>query len=79
VAFYGVDKLRFRAPTFIGDTIHSQSEIIGLRPKDDECGVATAKLEAINQRNEVVMSCDFSVLLHRKALPAAQPNAQVSA
>ncbi len=75
VAFYGVDKLRFRAPTFIGDTIHSESEIILLRPKDDKYGVATAKLETINQRNEVVVSCDFSLLLHRQELSATQTGA----
>lgn len=73
-AFYGVDKLRFRAPTFIGDTIHSESEIINLRPKDDAYGVATAKLEVLNQRNEVVLSCDFSCLLHRKAFSSAPPS-----
>jgi acyl dehydratase len=76
VAFYGVDKLRFRAPAFIGDTIHSESEIIGLRPKDEKYGIATARLEAINQRDEVVLSCDFSCLLHRKALPDAEPIAR---
>jgi acyl dehydratase len=71
-AFYGVDKLRFRKPTFIGDTIHSESEIMNLREKDEKYGVATAKLEARNQRNEVVMSCDFSVLVHRSPQAASQ-------
>src|SRR6187401_1784581 len=66
-AFYGVDKLRFLNPTFIGDTIHAESEIINLREKDAKFGVATAKLDIVNQRNEVALSCDFSVLVHRKA------------
>lgn len=66
-AFYGVDKLRFLNPTFIGDTIHAEGEIVNLREKDDKYGVATAKLEIVNQRNEVALSCDFSVLVHRKA------------
>lgn len=70
-AFYGVDNLRFRKPTYIGDTLHAEREIIKLRAKDDNYGVATAKLEAWNQRNEVVMSCDFSVLVHR-SVPSVQ-------
>jgi acyl dehydratase len=66
-AFYGVNNLRFRKPTYIGDTLYAEREITELRPKDDKYGVATAKLEAVNQRSEVVMSCDFSVLVHRSA------------
>jgi acyl dehydratase len=73
-AFYGVDKLRFLNPTFIGDTIHAEGEIINLRERDDKFGVATAKLEVVNQRNEIALSCDFSVLAHRKAPPAPYGN-----
>lgn len=73
-AFYGVDNLRFRKPTYIGDTLHAEREIIRLRPKDEQYGVATAKLEAVNQRAEVVMSCDFSVLVHR-SVPSADKRA----
>src|SRR5690348_16238508 len=32
-AFYGVDRLRFLKPTFIQDTLHAETEIIGLRDK----------------------------------------------
>jgi len=73
-AFYGVDKLRFLNRTFIGDTIHAESEIINLREKDAKFGVATAKLDIVNQRNEVALSCDFSVLVHRKAMPTPYGN-----
>src|SRR5437870_2471314 len=31
-AFYGVDRLRFHQPTFIGDTLHSTVEIMELQP-----------------------------------------------
>jgi acyl dehydratase len=66
-AFYGVDNLRFIRPTFIGDTIHSVREITQLRAKDDHHGVASAKLEVRNQRNETVLACDFRVLVFRRA------------
>jgi len=67
-AFYGVDKLRFLKPTFIGDTLHAESEVIALRDKGSAHGVATALLTAVNQRGECVMSCEFSLLIRRERL-----------
>jgi acyl dehydratase len=64
-AFYGVDRLRFIAPTFIGDTLHARREIIRLKDRDDTAGVVTALLEGINQRDEKVMSCEFSLLIRK--------------
>jgi 3-hydroxybutyryl-CoA dehydratase len=64
-AFYGVDKLRFRKPTFIGDTLHSEAEVIRLEPRGEAHGVTTVLLQAINQRSEVVMSCEFSLLVRK--------------
>jgi len=70
-AFYGVDNLRFVRPTFIGDTIHSVREITELRPKDEHYGVASARLEVRNQREEAVVICDFRILVHRRSAAAA--------
>lgn len=67
-AFYGVDKLRFLKPTFIGDTLYAESEVVALRDKGETRGVATALLTAVNQRHERVMSCEFSLLLRRERL-----------
>lgn len=67
-AFYGVDRLRFTKPTFIGDTLHARTEIIGLRPKSESHGVATLRLDAINQRDEIVMTCEFSLLVRNQRL-----------
>lgn len=69
-AFYGVDKLRFVKPTFINDTLHARSEIVAMRDKSEGHGVVTLHLEGINQREEVVMSCDFSLLVRRERLAA---------
>jgi acyl dehydratase len=69
-AFYGVDKLRFLKPTFIGDTLHARSEVIALRDKGERHGVATTRLTAHNQRGETVLSCEFSLLIRRERLPA---------
>lgn len=67
-AFYGVDKLRFTKPTFINDTLYAHTEIIGLRDKGERHGVATLLLHGVNQRDETVLSCEFSLLVRRTAL-----------
>jgi len=67
-AFYGVDKLRFLKPTFIGDTLHAETEVIRLREKDADHGVATAQLFGVNQRDEQVLSCEFSLLIRKRRL-----------
>lgn len=69
-AFYGVDKLRFIKPTFIGDTLHAESEITAMKDKGDRHGVVTAHLKAVNQRGETVLSCEFSLLIRRERLAA---------
>jgi acyl dehydratase len=67
-AFYGVDKLRFLKPTFIGDTLHAQSEVIALRDRGDQHGVVTSRLTGHNQRGETALSCEFSLLIRRQRL-----------
>ena len=67
-AFYGVDKLRFLKPSFIGDTIHAETEIIRLKDRGHAHGVVTNLLTIINQRHETVLSCEFSILIRRQPL-----------
>lgn len=75
-AFYGVDRLRFTKPTFIGDTLYARTEIIGLRAKGEHQGVATLRLDGINQRNEIVLTCEFSLLVRNQRLMAARPDVE---
>ena len=71
-AFYGTDKLRFLKPSFIGDTVWARSEIIDLRPKRDGAGVATCELYGVNQRQEKILRCEFSLLIRsERFFPAA--------
>lgn len=67
-AFYGVDKLRFIRPTFINDTLYARSEIIRLRDKGSKHGIVTVLLEGTNQREEIILSCEFSLLVRREPL-----------
>ena len=66
-ALYGVDRLRFVKPTFIGDTLHASTEIISLEPRTGG-GLATVLLSAINQEDEVVMKCEFTLRIRDERL-----------
>ena len=59
VAFYGVDRLRFRAPTFVGDTVHVELEVAEKTERDHPVGngVVSYDAEVVNQDGEVVLSC----------------------
>lgn len=65
VAFYGVDRLRFTAPTFIGDTIHVELEVIDKEPRDhpEANGVIRYQAEVKNQHDEVVLACQTLSLM----------------
>jgi 3-hydroxybutyryl-CoA dehydratase len=66
VAFYGMDKVRFTAPTFIGDTIRVEAEVVEKSDKG-AFGVVTIKQEIKNQRNEVCNTAFIKVALNKKA------------
>jgi len=65
VAFYGMDKVRFTAPTFIGDTIRVEAEVVEKSDKG-AFGVVTIKQEIKNQRNEVCNTAFMKVALNKK-------------
>lgn len=65
VAFYGVDNLRFRAPVFIGDTIHVEAEVTEKRERDQGPGRGIVRylVEVKNQDSAVALSCEMLSLL----------------
>jgi 3-hydroxybutyryl-CoA dehydratase len=65
VAFYGMEKVRFVAPVFIGDTIHLDSEIIDVVERDEKTGIAVFKVDIINQNNQTVAALIMKVLLNK--------------
>lgn len=67
IAFYGVDKLRFTRPVFIGDTIHVVKKVVGKDQKDGDRGVVTFKTTVLNQFNEPVIVYYDKVLLKARA------------
>lgn len=67
VAFYGMDRVRFVKPVFIGDTIHLEGEVTGLDEKDEGRGVVTFHQEIKNQRGEIVAVLDKRTLNEKRA------------
>lgn len=65
VAFYGIDRLRFRAPAFIGDRICVETEVIETERKPDSDGTGTVRyaLDVVKEDGTVVISCETISLL----------------
>ncbi len=63
IAFYGIDKLRFTAPTFIGDTIKGK---ISLKEKSEtDKGVlitGKAAIVKVNQNDQTVLVAELKAL-----------------
>jgi acyl dehydratase len=62
IAFYGMDKVRFTAPTKLGDTIHLVTEVIEVQDKGD-LGVVSNQWHIKNQRDE-----DVAILIIKAAV-----------
>jgi len=65
VALYGVDDLRFRAPTTIGDTVHVETEVVDKEPRDHPTATGVVRYRAAVKRQDdaVVLSCVLLALL----------------
>lgn len=66
IAFYGMDKVRFMAPTKIGDTIHVEAEVADKQDKGELGGVVTWKQSTKNQRGEDVAVAIVKGLVAKK-------------
>lgn len=69
VANLGYDKLVMPKPVFIGDTLHAETEVVGLKESKSRpnAGIVTFLHRCINQRGEIVCQCERSALLKKKA------------
>ena len=62
--FYGLDQVKFHAPTYLGDSVHAVSEVVAVRPRsDNETAVVTSKGSQINQDGVLVLTGQFSFLV----------------
>jgi 3-hydroxybutyryl-CoA dehydratase len=55
VAFYGVDRLRFVAPVFLGDTVRLSRRVVEKQLKNAERGVVAFENTVINQDDKPVI------------------------
>jgi len=67
IAFYGIDKLRFTRPVFIGDTIHVVKKVIGKEQKGPGRGLVTFETTVLNQSNEPVVIYTDKLMLKARA------------
>ena len=65
----GIDELRWLAPVRPGDTLHSEVEVLEVRPSSSkpDRGIARLQYKALNQRGEAVLSFIVAHLLKRRA------------
>jgi len=67
IAFYGIDKLRFTRPVFIGDTIHVTKKVASKEQKGPDRGVVTFETTVLNQHGETVIVYYDKVLMKARA------------
>jgi len=65
LAFLGMDKVRFTAPVFIGDTVRVEAEVIEARPSKSRPGVGILKFKNTvkNQRDEDVATWETALMV----------------
>ncbi|MEM2325572.1 MAG: MaoC/PaaZ C-terminal domain-containing protein [Archaeoglobaceae archaeon] len=65
LAFYGIDKLRFTNPVFIGDTIKAIAKVV---EKEDKgaYGLVTIESRVVKQSGDVVLKCILKVAVKKR-------------
>jgi len=66
IAAAGLDKVRFVAPTKIGDTIALESEVTQIQAMTADRGLIIARHRMVNQRGEVVLTFTTKTLAQRR-------------
>lgn len=66
----GIDELRWLAPVRPGDTLHCTIEVLEVRPSSSkpDRGIARLRYQAVNQRQEAVLSFIVNHLLRRRTI-----------
>ena len=78
VANLGYAECRFHRPVVPGDTIATQSEVIGIKQNSNgRTGVVYVRSTATNQRDEVVLEWARWVMVHKRDVDAPAPDTVV--
>ena len=71
IAFYGIDRLRFVKPVFLGDTICLKQTVQALELRDEKSGMVNILREVLNQNEVIALSYIAKYLVRRRPTPAA--------
>ncbi|WP_267643654.1 MaoC/PaaZ C-terminal domain-containing protein [Haloarchaeobius amylolyticus] len=65
VALYGVDRVRFRNPAFVGDTIHVETEVVEKERREHPTATGVVRYEAdvVADDEKTVLSCELLALV----------------
>lgn len=63
-AFYGIDKLRFVNPTFIGDTLHVETEILEIAEREDRSAVVSSRFVVHKHSGDPVLVATLRALVN---------------
>jgi acyl dehydratase len=70
IAFYGIEKLRFTRPVFIGDTVHVTKKVTDTLERGQDRGVVTFATTVLNQRDEPVLVYSDKLVVKRRPRPS---------
>jgi 3-hydroxybutyryl-CoA dehydratase len=70
-AFYGIDRLRFIAPTMFGDTIHVHTTLREMTIRDETSGLLTFDAEVRKSTDECCAVYAMKLLVARQPGPSA--------
>lgn len=63
VAFYGMDQVRFVGPTFLGDTIHVETEVVAREDRGSRGGLVSYQIQTQNQRDQTVLAATMKIVV----------------
>jgi acyl dehydratase len=69
LANYGADELRYTKPTWIGDTIHLEIEVLDKDDRDAKTGVVTYRWDIANQNDVTVCASKLKILTAKQRQP----------
>lgn len=66
LAFHGLDKVRFRRPVYLGQSVYVSAQVVQVEPIDDEKGILHMRFRMMNQDNKTVLTGNFSIIMNRR-------------
>lgn len=66
LAQYGVDRIRYPVPTFIGDTIRVRNTIAALEERDEVSGIVDLEWDVLNQNDTITCNVLIRVMQARR-------------